>query len=164
MALQAKHKDSVFGVGDVVRVHQHVKESASGDKTRIQVFEGTVIGIKNHGQGKSFTVRKIGAQKIGIEQIYPLATPALEKIEVVKHGTRGVRQAKLYYTRNKSKKEIEGIYSRTNKKENKEFVDKKYKKEEKKAEAKPKKVSAKKPVKKTSKKKAVEKAAKSPKK
>lgn len=110
MALKTIHKEVEFAVGDVVAVHQKVQVSA--DKSRTQIFEGMVIGIKNRGLGKSFTVRRIGTQKIGIEQIIPLASPNLEKIEVKRKGIRGSRQAKLYYTRDKSKKEIEKIYSR----------------------------------------------------
>jgi len=109
MALITKHKDTNFGVGDEVKVHLTVKE---GDKFRKQVFEGMVIGIKGRDVGKSFTVRRIGAAKVGIEMIVPLNTPSLEKVEVVRFGTEGVQHAKLYYVRNKSKKEIEKIYSR----------------------------------------------------
>ncbi len=71
-----------------------------------------VIAIKNKGNGKSFTVRRIGSQKVGIEQIIPLISPNLEKVEVKRKGEKGSRRAKLYYTRDKSKKEIEKIYSR----------------------------------------------------
>jgi large subunit ribosomal protein L19 len=105
MALTATHKDISFGVGDTIKVFQKIK-----DKT--QVFEGMVIGIKGRDMRKTFTVRRIGAQKIGIEQIFPLALPTIEKIEVVRKGIEGVRRAKLYYTRNKSSREIEKIYSR----------------------------------------------------
>ncbi len=109
MALKATLKETTFGVGDSVRVHQLIRE---GDKTRVQIFEGMVIGIGGRGSGKSFTVRRIGSQKIGIEKIFPLAAPVLEKVEVVRKGTAGVHQAKLYYTRRKSKRQIERIYSR----------------------------------------------------
>src|SRR5690554_1493646 len=111
MALQSTHGENKFGVGDVVRVHQRIQESA--DKFRTQVFEGTVLGIKGEGQRKTFTVRRIGAQKVGIEQIFPISSPFIEKIEVVRDGVKGVRHAKLYYIRDKSTKEIEKIYSRT---------------------------------------------------
>lgn len=109
MALQVTHKETTFGVGDVVKVHQRITE---GEKTRSQIFEGMVIGIKGKESGKSFTVRKIGAQKVGIEMIFPLHTPVVEKIEVVRKGMEGVKQAKLYYVREKSTREIERIYSR----------------------------------------------------
>lgn len=99
-----------FGVGDVVRVSQTIEEE--GKKTRTQVFEGTVIAIKNRDEGKSFTVRRIGANKIGVEMIFPLNSPLITKVEVVRRGLRGTRQAKLYYIREKSRKEIDKIYSR----------------------------------------------------
>ncbi len=111
MALTGLHKEQKFGVGDMVRVHQKIKE---GEKSRIQVFEGMVIGIKGRDMGKSFTVRRMGSQKVGIEMIYPLASPNIDKIEVVKKGTEGVKQAKLYYTREQSNREIDKIFSRVN--------------------------------------------------
>jgi len=152
MALFATHKtkkgeETKFGVGDVVKVYQKVKE---GEKTRVQIFEGVVMGIRGREDNKSFTVRRIGAQKIGIERIFPLLTPVVEKIEVVKKGTRGVRRAKLFYTREKSRKERELIYSRSTRRENAKKA-KKVKAVSKKktvAKAKPeKKVVAKKPAK-----------------
>jgi large subunit ribosomal protein L19 len=113
MALKAKHKETTFGVGDTVRVIQKIIEK---EKSRTQAFEGVVIAIKGRGMGKTFTVRRIGVQQIGIERIFPIASPFIEKVEVVRHGMRGVRRAKLYYTRSKSRKEIEKIYSRASKK------------------------------------------------
>ncbi len=114
MALFAKHKDTKFGVGDTVRVLQKIKE---GDKERTQAFEGMVIGIKGREENKSFTVRRIGAQQIGVERIFPLEVPTIEKVEVVRKGTKGVRRAKLYYTREKSRRNVEEIYSRTARKD-----------------------------------------------
>lgn len=114
MAIKAKHKDTEFGVGDTVKVVQRIKE---GEKERLQTFEGIVIGIKGRGINKTFTVRRIGAQQIGIERIFPLATPTIEKVEEVRRGLRGSRRAKLYYIRDKSKREIEKIYSRTRERE-----------------------------------------------
>lgn len=114
MALKAKHKDIEFGVGDRIRVIQKVQE---GDKIRKQTFEGMVIRIKGREENKSFTVRRIGIGQIGIERIFSLFTPAIENIEVVKHGTKGIRRAKLYYIRKKSRREIEKIYSRAAKRE-----------------------------------------------
>jgi large subunit ribosomal protein L19 len=112
MALSIKHKDKEFGVGDIVRVVQKVKD---GDKTRKQVFEGMVIGIKGREENKSFTIRRIGAQQVGIERIFPINTPTIDEVEVVKEGKRGVRKAKLYFTREKSKKAIDEIYQRADK-------------------------------------------------
>lgn len=113
MALTTKHNDVVFGVGDTVRVSQKIVEAG---KARTAVFEGMVIAIGGNEGQRMFTVRRIGAQKIGIEQIFPVDTPTIEKVEVTRKGTAGVRQAKLYYTRDKSRKEIESIYSRANRK------------------------------------------------
>jgi large subunit ribosomal protein L19 len=109
MALLTTHKDTQFGVGDLIRVSQRIKE---GEKTRLAVFEGMVIAIKNREENKSFTVRKIGANQIGVERIFPVGTPTLEKVEVVKNGTSGSRRAKLYYTREKHKREVDEIYAR----------------------------------------------------
>lgn len=113
MAIETTIKETNFGVGDVVRVHQKISDIVKGErKFRTQVFEGTVIGIRGNGMGKSFIVRRIGAQRIGIEQIFPVESPNIEKVEVVREGKRGSRQAKLYYTRDQSKREIEKIYTR----------------------------------------------------
>jgi len=86
--------------GDVVRVHQKVKE-ADG-KERIQIFEGLVIARK-HGKGTNatFTVRKI-FQGLGVERIFPIHCPTITKIEVIKHSK--VRRAKLYYMRQRTGK------------------------------------------------------------
>jgi len=113
MSLFAIHKGITFGVGDKVRVVQKIKE---GDKQRTYAFEGMVLGIKGRGENKSFVVRRIGAAQIGIERIFPLSSPSIEKIEVLKSGVRGVKHAKLYYTKGKSRKEIEKIYSRASRK------------------------------------------------
>ncbi len=82
-----------FRPGDTVRVHVKIKE---GDKYRIQVFEGVVIVQKNNGISSTFTVRKVSFG-YGIERIFPLHSPIIEKLEVVKSGK--VRRARLYYLR-----------------------------------------------------------------
>ncbi len=82
-----------FRPGDTVRVHVKIKE---GDKYRIQVFEGVVIAQKNNGISSTFTVRKVSFG-YGIERIFPLHSPIIEKMEVVKSGK--VRRARLYYLR-----------------------------------------------------------------
>lgn len=82
-----------FGSGDTVRVHVRIKE---GDKERIQVFQGTVIGRRGGGTGETFTVRKISSG-IGVERVFPLHSPNLAKIERIRMGK--VRRAKLYYLR-----------------------------------------------------------------
>ncbi len=113
MSLTIKHKEIEFGIGDKIKVSQRIHE---GEKERTQVFDGLVIAIKNRGDNKTFTVRKIGEAQIGIERIFPLFSPTIEKIEVVKKGVVGVKRAKLYYVRSKSPREIEKIYSRTHRK------------------------------------------------
>lgn len=82
-----------FGSGDTLRVHVRIKE---GDKERIQVFQGTVIGRRGSGTGATFTVRKISAG-IGVERVFPLCSPNVAKIEKVRSGI--VRRSKLYYLR-----------------------------------------------------------------
>lgn len=94
MANSAVHKDVSFHVGDTVRVHQQIKE---GEKSRIQIFEGIVIAIKNSGD-TTFTVRKIASDQIAVEKIFPLNAPVVAKIEVKK--TSFTRRAKLYHLRN----------------------------------------------------------------
>lgn len=96
MAQYLEHNNQTISVGDTVRVHQEIKE---GNKKRIQVFEGIVIAIKNEQTGKSFTVRKIGANGIGVEKIFPVLLPSIKKIEVKRQGD--VRRSKLYYLREK---------------------------------------------------------------
>lgn len=82
-----------FGPGDTIRVHVKVKE---GDKERIQVFQGIVISRRGGGTREMFTVRKISSG-IGVERMFPLYSPTIDKIEVQRHGR--IRRAKLYYLR-----------------------------------------------------------------
>ena len=82
-----------FRPGDTVKVHVKVAE---GDKQRIQVFQGVVIGRRGSGTRETFTVRKISGG-IGVERVLPLHSPVIDKIEVVRRGR--VRRAKLYYLR-----------------------------------------------------------------
>lgn len=97
---QAQLKETVdeFNVGDTVRVHGKIKE---GNRERIQVFEGTVIKRQNGGNRETFTVRK-SSGGIGVEKTWPLHSPNVVKIEVVRRGK--VRRAKLFYLRNLSGK------------------------------------------------------------
>ena len=83
--------------GDTVRVHERVKEK---DGERIQVFEGLVIARKHGSKGPNatFTVRKISAHNVGVEKTFPLHSPIIQKIEILKHDK--VRRAKLYYLKN----------------------------------------------------------------
>lgn len=80
--------------GDKVRVHYRIRE---GDKVRVQVYEGVLIGQKRGGIAASITVRKVSFG-VGVERVFPLHTPMIEKIEVATHNR--VRRAKLYYLRN----------------------------------------------------------------
>ena len=82
-------------VGDTVRVHVHIKE---GNRERIQVFEGTVIAKKHGGIEETITVRRL-SYGVGVEKVFPLHSPTIDKIEVVRHGI--VRRAKLYYLRDR---------------------------------------------------------------
>jgi len=109
MALKITHKDIEFGVGDRVRVVQKIND---GDKSREAVFEGMVIGIKGRSPGKTFVVRRIGEAGIGIERIFPLSLPTIDKVIVVKRGIEGVKRAKLYYTREKAPTEVEMIFKK----------------------------------------------------
>ncbi|HXF91914.1 MAG TPA: 50S ribosomal protein L19 [Nitrospiraceae bacterium] len=87
-----------FEIGDTVRVHAKVVE---GEKERIQVFEGVVIGRKGSLNSETFTVRKI-SYGVGVERIFPIHSPAVTRIDVVRQGR--VRRAKLYYLRHKKGK------------------------------------------------------------
>jgi large subunit ribosomal protein L19 len=101
-----------FNVGDTVRVSAKVME---GEKERIQVFEGVVIARKGGGINESFTVRKISYGE-GVERVFPIYSPAVEKVEVVRRGK--VRRAKLYYLRGlrgKSARIVENSGSRAKK-------------------------------------------------
>lgn len=104
MALKADINGHEFRIGDTVRVHQKIQED---EKTRTQAFQGTVIAIRGEGANKSFTVRRLGSAGVGIERIFPLESPIIEKVEVVSKGF--VRRAKLYYLRDKSAREVASI-------------------------------------------------------
>ena len=90
-----KSEMPVINVGDTVKVHVRIKE---GDKSRIQIFEGTVIAKKHGGINETFTVRRV-AHGCGIERVFPVHSPVVEKVEVVRSGK--VRRAKLYYLRDR---------------------------------------------------------------
>jgi len=92
---QFRKDDAKFNVGDSVKVHTKVVE---GDKERIQVFSGVVIGKRGRGLNETFTVRRISYGE-GVERIFPLHSPRVDKIEVERHGD--VRRAKLTYLRNR---------------------------------------------------------------
>ena len=96
MSQYFSYNDQDISIGDTVRIHQEIME---GGKSRTQIFEGIVIAIKGAQTGKTFTVRKIGANGIGVEKIFPIFLPSIQKIEVKRKGK--VSRAKLYYLRDR---------------------------------------------------------------
>lgn len=92
---QLKQEVPQFNVGDTVRVHNKIVE---GTRERIQLFEGTVIAKKNGGISETFTVRRV-SYGVGVEKTFPLHSPRVEKVEVIRTGK--VRRAKLYYLRDR---------------------------------------------------------------
>jgi len=97
-AEQAKQDKPMIRPGETVRVHVKIIE---GEKERTQVFEGTVIGLSGAGNRATFTVRKV-SYGVGVERIFPLNSPRIEKVDVVSRGK--VRRAKLYFLRERSGK------------------------------------------------------------
>jgi len=87
-----------FGVGDTVRIYSRIRE---GDKERVQAFEGVVIRKRKGNTGATFTVRKV-SYGVGVEKIFPLHSPTIDKIKVISRGK--VRRARLYYLRKLSGK------------------------------------------------------------
>ncbi len=83
-----------FRAGDTLRLAVTIKE---GDKTRVQSYEGVCIAVRGQGTGKTITVRKIGANGVGIERIFPIFTDSINEIQVIRRGR--VRRAKLFYLR-----------------------------------------------------------------
>ncbi len=93
-----KAEKPAFEIGDTVRVHVRITE---GSRSRIQVFEGIVIAMKHGGVSETFTVRRT-SYGVGVERVFPVNSPAVEKVELVRHGV--IRRAKLYYLRQRSGK------------------------------------------------------------
>ena len=87
-----------FRPGDTVKVHVNIVE---GNRSRVQVFQGFVLGRQGRGVGETFTVRKVSFQ-VGVERTFPVHSPSIEKIELVSRGD--VRRAKLYYIRDRKGK------------------------------------------------------------
>lgn len=108
-AKQYRKEAFAFNVGDSVRVHTKVVE---GDKERIQVFAGIVIGKRGHGLNETFTVRRISYGE-GVERIFPLHSPRVDKIEVERHGD--VRRAKLTYLRGRLGKSATSVKEKARK-------------------------------------------------
>lgn len=100
MAIKTTVKNTLITVGDTIKVHQQFK---SGDKTQTQSFEGLVISIKGRENSKTFTVRKIASDGIGVEKIWPVNCPSVTKVELKRPGN--TRRSKLYYLRNRLGKE-----------------------------------------------------------
>ena len=94
-ASQMKTEVADFAVGDTVKVHNKIKE---GNRERIQIFEGTVIKRQGGSNRETFTVRKF-SNGVGVEKTWPVHSPFVEKLEVVRHGK--VRRAKIYYLRSR---------------------------------------------------------------
>lgn len=92
---QMKPERGAFGVGDTVDVYVKIVE---GEKERVQIFTGVVIGRKGKGVNESFTVRRLVGSE-GVERVFPVHSPSLEKVEVKRHGK--IRRAKLYFLRNR---------------------------------------------------------------
>lgn len=90
-----KSEVPVIEIGDTVKVHVKIRE---GEKERIQLFEGTVIARKGSGVSETFTVRRL-SYGVGVERVFPLHSPNVAKVEVVRHGR--VRRSKLYYLRDR---------------------------------------------------------------
>lgn len=95
----AERERPQFKSGDTIRMGIRIKE---GDKSRVQYFEGVVIAMRGTGATQTFTVRKIGANNVGVERIFPLYSESIETIEVKRKGR--VRRAKLYYLRGRTGK------------------------------------------------------------
>ena len=100
---QQKNEITTFSVGDSVRVHTRVVE---GDKERIQIFTGVVIGRKGRGLNETFTVRRISYGE-GVERVFPIHSPRIAKVEVDKQGR--ARRAKLNYLRSRKGKEATAV-------------------------------------------------------
>ncbi len=99
---QLKEHEADFQPGDTVRVHLKVREkSGDTERTREQIFEGVVLRRRGSGVGETFTVRKI-SMGIGVERVFPLHSPNVAKVDVVRRGK--VRRAKLYYLRERKGK------------------------------------------------------------
>ena len=96
IAINWKNKTK-FAVGDIVSVDYKIVEE--GKKERSQLFQGLVISIKGQGEDKTFTVRKIGADNIGVERVFPIQSPWIKNIEFIRKPKKKPRRAKLYFLR-----------------------------------------------------------------
>ncbi len=96
---QLKDKTPQIEAGDTVRVHTRIVE---GDRERVQVFQGTIIRLRSGGINANFTVRRVASDGIGVERTFPIHSPRVERVEVVRHAR--VRRANLYYLRGRTGK------------------------------------------------------------
>lgn len=96
MEVAINYKNSGFKVGDIVRI---TTKDPQENKVHANAFEGVVIAMRGEGENKTFTVRKLSYDKISVERIFPLISPYIQNVKVVK--STNVRRAKLYYLRNK---------------------------------------------------------------
>jgi large subunit ribosomal protein L19 len=96
--LASSKRELEFEVGDTIKVHYKIVE---GTRERVQIYEGVVIAIDNKGAGKTFTVRRV-SYDVGVERIFPLLSPKIAKIEVIRKGK--TRRSKLYFLRDRSGK------------------------------------------------------------
>ena len=94
-------KEQTIKVGDTVKISYKFKE---GEKEKLQLFQGMLIAVKGSGESKMFTIRKVTKDKIGVERIFSVTSPYIEKIEVTKSAT--ARRAKIYFVRGLSDKEL----------------------------------------------------------
>lgn len=95
---RVKWKNTEFKIGDVIKISYTIKE---GDKERTQPFQGAVIKIRGKEENKTFTVRKIGVDNIGVERIFPLNSPWIANLKVVGKIKNKIRRSKLYFLRKK---------------------------------------------------------------
>lgn len=106
MAIYTNWHDAKFSIGDTIAVHQKIIETdADGNtKERTQIFEGILIAIKGKQENKNITVRKISANYVGVERVWPIDSPWIKSITLKSHGTAS--RAKLYYIREQSRKQL----------------------------------------------------------
>jgi len=107
MARYVTIKDTEVTAGDTIKIHYAIQDK---DKKKNQIFEGIVLAIKGRGNNKMFTVRKVTRSNIGVERIFPVISPFIEKVEIVKKATS--TRANIQYIRDRSRKEIkEKLYN-----------------------------------------------------
>lgn len=103
MAIKLTHQESVFFIGDTVRVNYKIKEK---DKERIQAFDGIILSIRGRGVNQTFTVQRAACDGIKVERIFPLNSPWIESIKKIHSPKKKIRRAKLYYLRTSSTKTL----------------------------------------------------------